>query len=191
MWVHEGGISTPAIVHWPRGISERGRWTDRVAHVIDLAPTLYELAGAVHPAVRAGRPTIPLEGRSFAEEFRRNASTPERELAWEHEGNRAIRVGNWKLVARAGGPWELYDLSIDRTETHDLSAAAADRVRELERRWTAWASRVGVVPWNELPGAKYRPSVGYRKKSEAVEPAVEVPRPGRAEKRQAESSSDS
>jgi arylsulfatase len=158
MWVHEGGIATPLIARWPAGIGARGALTDAVGHVIDLVPTFVELAGA------GARPQLaPLEGTSLVPALRGGALA-ERTLAWEHEGNRALRRGRWKLVASFGGPWELYDLEADRTETRDRAAEEPERVRELAAAWEAWARRVGVVPWEQLPGANYRPSAAYRKK---------------------------
>jgi arylsulfatase len=152
MWAHEGGIATPLIARWPAGIAARGALTHDVGHVIDLAPTFLELAGA-----------RPSEGVSLVPVFS-GGTLGERTLAWEHEGNRALRRGRWKLVAPFRGPWELYDLEADRTETRDLAAAEPGRVRELAEAWQAWADRVGVVPWEQLPGAKYAPTEAYRKK---------------------------
>ena len=91
-------------------------------------------------------------------------------LAWEHEGNRAIRDGDLKLVASYKGEWELYDLANDRTETRNLAARMPEKVKELASRWQEWADRVGVVPWERLPGANYKPTAAYRKKSEPVPP---------------------
>ena len=102
-------------------------------------------------------------GASPAAKCRRRAT-----LAWEHEGNRAIRLGDWKLVAPWRGPWELYNLAQDRAETSNMVAVMPGKVRQLAAAWQAWADQVGVVPWDELPGANYKPSPGYRKKSEAA-----------------------
>jgi arylsulfatase len=107
----------------------------------------------------------PPEGRNLAPALRGEA-LPERTLAWEHEGNRAIRVGSWKLVAAYRKPWELFDLAADRSECHNLAGEQPDRVRELAAAWQRWADRVGVLPWEQLPGASYKPSAGYRKTSE-------------------------
>ena len=90
----------------------------------------------------------------------------ERTLAWEHEGNRAIRAGRWKLVAAYKKPWELFDLVADRSECHDLAREQPERVKSLADEWQRWAEGTGVVPWEQLPGASYSPSAGYRKKSE-------------------------
>jgi arylsulfatase len=169
MWAHEGGIATPLIAYWPARIRHGGRLTHQVGHVIDLAPTLLELAGVAYPETFQGRPLTSLEGRSLVPVFE-GKRLGSRTLAWEHEGNRAIRSGDWKLVAVHGGPWELYDLAKDRAETRNLASERPRKVRELAAQWQEWADRVGVVPWEKLPGANYKPSAGYAKKSEPVLP---------------------
>lgn len=169
IWAHEGGIATPLLARWPAGITARGAWSAQTGHVIDLLPTFLELAGAAYPAALAGRALTPLAGQSLVPALRGGPPAP-RTLAWEHEGNRAIRVGDWKLVAAFGQPWELHDLARDRAETQNLAATQPDKVRELAAVWQAWADRVGVVPWEKLPGSSYRPSAGYRRKSEPPQP---------------------
>ena len=169
MWVHEGGIATPLVVCWPRGVLSPGSLTPEVGHVIDLLPTCLELAGVSYPRELDGRSLQPLEGRSLVPAFR-GETVGTRTLAWEHEGNRAIRAGDWKLVGAFGGEWELYDLKTDRTESENLADKHPEQVRELAGQWQSWADRVGVVPWETLPGANYQPTAGYRKKSEPVEP---------------------
>jgi arylsulfatase A-like enzyme len=140
-WVHEGGISTPLIAHWPAGIAARGELRRQPGHLIDIAATIYDVAGAAYPAG-----ATPPEGVSLRPAF---AGKPlEREaIFWEHEGNRAVRAGDWKLVAKHRGPWELYDISRDRTEANDLAAAQPARVKELAARYDAWAKRANVEPW--------------------------------------------
>ena len=137
-WVHEGGIATPLVVHWPNGISARGELRRDPGHVIDIVPTILELAGTA-PLAPSKRP-LPLRGpgMSLVPAFARDGGVKHDELWWQHEGNRAIRVGDWKLVAAGkDGPWELYDLAADRTEMHDLAKEQPDRVRDLARRWAA------------------------------------------------------
>jgi arylsulfatase len=169
MWVHEGGIATPLIASWPTGLRAQGPFTPEVGHVIDLLPTFLELAGVAYPETFQGRQLTPLAGRSLVPVLR-GGRLGERTLAWEHEGNRALRVGDWKLVAPFRGSWELHDLRADRSETRDLAATRPEQVRELAQQWDRWAERVGVVPWERLPGGNYKPTPGYRKKSEPVQP---------------------
>jgi arylsulfatase len=133
-WVHEGGISTPLIVHWPMGIKARGELRRDAGHVIDVVPTILELTGAPQPPIEHSPPARP--GLSLVPAFARDGTVKHDELWWQHEGNRAIRVGNRKLVAAGkDGAWELYDLATDRTETRDLAREQPDMVRELGRRW--------------------------------------------------------
>ncbi len=146
-WTHEGGISTPLIVHWPKGIARRGEIEHQPGQVIDIMPTCVELAGAAYPKTYNGSAIQPVEGVSLVPAF---AGRPiERDaLYWEHEGNRAIRVGDWKLVAKGpSGPWELYDMKTDRTELRDVAAEHPDRAAQLRKQWEAWAERTGVLPW--------------------------------------------
>ncbi len=148
-FVHEGGISTPLIAHWPAGIARRGEWEHTPGHVIDLMPTLLELADAKPLPQRLGQPTKPLAGQSLCPLFK--GTKIERDaLYWEHEGNRAVRSGDWKLVALYDRPWELYDISKDRSEQNDLNAAEPARVKQLEDQWLQFAERTGVVEWSKI-----------------------------------------
>lgn len=167
MWVHEGGISTPLIACWPAGIAARGGLTNQVGHIIDLMPTFLDLAKTTYPPKFAERSLAPLPGKSLVPVFRGESIGP-RTLGWEHEGNRAFRVGDWKLVAPWKGDWELYDLAHDRTECQNLASANRARVADLAAGWQKWADEVGVIPWEQLPGANYKPTAGYQKKSEPV-----------------------
>jgi arylsulfatase len=135
-WVHEGGIATPLVVHWPAGISAAGDVRDAaLGHVIDIAPTIVELAGGTWNTNDGGSPRPPSPGRSLAPTFQQNAPIDRDMLWWLHEGNRAVRVGDWKLVAGRDEPWELYNLSNDRAENHDLASKQPKRAKELEQRW--------------------------------------------------------
>jgi len=163
---HEGGIATPLIARWPAGIRARGETRRQVGHIIDLMPTLAEIGGATYPAEFHGHAIQPAEGRSLVPAF---ADLPvERDaLYWEHQGNAAVRVGDWKLVrAGRGGPWELYDLKSDRTELHDLAGVEPARAAELAARWDAWAVRAHVVPY---PPA--RKQAAAKRKQAAAQPA--------------------
>jgi arylsulfatase len=147
-WVHEGGIATPLIAHWPRGITNPGRVEPAPGHLIDIMATAIDLAEIDYPADR-----IPLEGRSLAALFR-SGSIEREPLYWEHEGNRAVREGNWKLVSEHGKPWELYDLARDRSEQRDLAGEQPAVAERLAGLWQAWADRANVLPWEEVQAAR-------------------------------------
>ena len=134
-WVHEGGISTPLIVHWPRGITAKNELRHTSGHVIDIVPTVLELAGVEKPTVWNGEPIPPAPGKSLVPALANDVIVPRDSLWWWHEGNRTIRVGDWKLVAAKGDPWELYDLKSDRAEQYNLAAQLPDKVKELEQAW--------------------------------------------------------
>ncbi len=169
MWVHEGGIATPLVAYWPAGISAQGKLTHEIGHVTDLMPTCLELAGRNYPRSFHDHELTPLAGRSLVPVLQ-GRRVSERTLGWEHEGNRAIRIGDWKLVAPFRGGWELYKLTSDRTELNNLAAKNPANVKELAAAWQQWADQVGVVAWEKLPGASYKPTMNYRKKSEPAAP---------------------
>jgi arylsulfatase A-like enzyme len=150
----EGGIATPLIAHWPAVIRTAGI-SRETGHVIDLMATCLEAAGAVYPRTHEGHAILPMEGRSLVPIFRTGKREPHDALFWEHEGNRAVRQGNWKLVAMPAGPWQLYDLAADRTEANNLAALNPAKIQELAALYEAWARRCGVLPWTEIaPAAK-------------------------------------
>lgn len=134
-WVHEGGIATPLIVHWPAGIRAHGELRHTPAHLIDVVPTVLDLAGIAKPHEWAGQPIPPAPGRSLVPAFAADVTVPRDCLWWLHEGNRAIRCGDWKLVAAKGEPWELYDLAKDRAESANQAASHPELVTEMERKW--------------------------------------------------------
>jgi arylsulfatase len=148
-WQHEGGISTPLIAHWRAGIgaSRHGSLEPQPAHLIDLMATCVDLGAAKYPTEFRGERIPPLEGVSLAPAFAGRPLARTQPIFWEHEGNRAIRIGDWKLVSKHPGGWELYDIAADRTEMHDLAAQQTERVKEMAGQWDAWAKRVGVAPW--------------------------------------------
>lgn len=149
-YVHEGGIATPLIAHWPKGISadRRNQLESQPTHLIDIMATAVELAGADYPETVKNEAIHPLEGVSLAPSFAGKSLARENPLYWEHEGNRAIREGDWKLVARGSkGPWELYDMKADRTETQDLAREKPELAKRLADDWEAWALRALVKPW--------------------------------------------
>ena len=146
-WVHEGGIATPLIVHWPAR-AKVGSMVRQPGQLPDIMATCLDAAGVEYPAEHAGEKITPLEGTSLAPLLEGREFQRPRPLVWEHEGNRAIRDGDWKLVAN--GPrdaWELYNMAADRTESHDLAAAEPARAKDLAEKWEAWAQRASVRPW--------------------------------------------
>lgn len=137
-WVHEGGIATPLIVHWPAGIRDKGGFRRDPGHVIDIAPTVLELAGVKKPETWEGKTVPGWPGLSLVPALTGDGPLRHPVLWWSHEGNRALRQGGWKLAAAGkDAPWELYDLSRDRTETRDLAKEMPDKVAELARLWQA------------------------------------------------------
>jgi arylsulfatase A-like enzyme len=149
-WVHEGGISTPLIAYWPGVIRQPGTLTHQPGHLIDLMATCTDVGGVEYPKTYKGRSITPLEGKSLAPILRGETRQGHDAIFWEHEGNRAVRQGSWKLVSRYPGNWELYDLEADRTEMNNLAGKQPDKVRELTMLYGAWAKRAGVVPWDRL-----------------------------------------
>jgi arylsulfatase len=143
-WVHEGGISTPLVAHWPARIRQAGKLVHDVAHILDVMPTVVELAGAAYPAEHNGKAILPMEGRSLVPLLDGGTRPAPQLLCWDHEGNRAVREGKWKLVA-AGKPWELYDVEADRTENVNLIDKEPDRVRRLTDLYMEWAKRCNVL----------------------------------------------
>lgn len=144
-FVHEGGIATPMIVSWRRKIAQA--ITHEPGHIVDLMPTFLDLAGGRYPTQFAGRDILPVEGRSLLPVLD-GGVRPGAVYGWEHEGNRAIRQGEWKLVSRFPRNWELYNMATDRLETHDLSQEMPARVAELSTLYDDWAARTGVKPWS-------------------------------------------
>jgi arylsulfatase len=112
--------------------------------------TCLDVAGTPYPKTYQGREITPLEGKSLRPIFEGRQRQPHAALCWEHEGNRAVRQGKWKLVSRHPDNWELYDLDADRTELHNLAASNQAKVKEMVGIYEAWAQRCGVVPWAEL-----------------------------------------
>lgn len=145
-WTHEGGIATPMIVHWPQGISDRGSFRRNPHHVIDVVPTLLEIAGASKPE---SAPQSP--GTSFVAELTGAAEAEQRTLWWFHDGHRAIRKGDWKAVAAKGESWELYDLAKDRIESTDLAIARPTKLSELTQAWNQQLQATIELARQDLP----------------------------------------
>ncbi len=138
IWMHEGGISTPFIVHWPAEVRTGGALRHAPAHVIDFVPTVLDLAGVTAPGRWNGADRPPMPGKSLRPVLQQDGAIAREYLYWHHEGNRALRVGDWKIVSESenGDRWELYDLRRDRTEQHDLAAEQVERVSEMAALWT-------------------------------------------------------
>lgn len=143
-WVHEGGISTPLIVRWPQVIQKGGNITDQPGHIVDIMATLVDISGAEYPSIYKGNTIQPLEGKSLLPVMKGQPRDPHHYLFWEHEKNKAVRRGKWKLVAEAGKEWELYDIEKDRSEMNNLIAKYPVIFMELKSAWEEWADKVGV-----------------------------------------------
>jgi arylsulfatase len=153
-FTHEGGIATPLIVRWPARLRDPGSISRQLGHVTDLMPTLLEVAGTSQPQTYDGHPVLPLEGKSLVPIFEGKLRPHASPIFWEHEGNRAVRLHQWKLVALNGRPWELYDVEADRTELKNLASVYPERVTELSALYDAWATRCNVIPPGKLPPAR-------------------------------------
>lgn len=149
-WVHEGGISTPAVFYWPARVKEPGRLAHEPVHFIDVMATCLDAAGLSYPKEFNGRTITPLEGESLVPILHGENWKREKPLFWEHEGNRAVRWGEWKLVRLYPGRWELYNIQEDRTELNDLAGRNPKKVKELEALYDEWADRCGVLSWEEV-----------------------------------------
>jgi len=147
-WVHEGGIATPLVVHWPAVIQEGNKLVHEPGHIIDVMPTFLEAARIRHPAQFGGRSILPLSGKSLLP-ILQGGTRQYGPMFWEHEGNRAVRDGKWKLVSKYPGNWELYDLEADRTEIHDLASRYPVMVKDLSLAYDAWAKRCNVELWGQ------------------------------------------
>lgn len=154
-WVHEGGVSTPLIVSGPGAAG--GEIVHEPNHVVDIVATIMDICGAEYPGRFEGRDITPIEGESFAPLLEGQTWRRNQPIYFEHEGNRAVRDGRWKLVsAHSKGDWELYDMAEDRTELNDLSTAQPDEVERLTRLYDDWANRAGVQPWEDILAERKR-----------------------------------
>ncbi len=146
-YVHEGGISTPLIAHWPAGLAPQPP-RHAACHVVDLLPTILDVTGAQYLAELGGTAIQPVEGESLLALLQGQDWTRAAPIFFEHEGNAAIRTGEFKLVRQYGQTWELYDMSVDRTELHDLAGQCGRIETDLLLSYDAWAQRVGVLDWS-------------------------------------------
>ena len=165
-FVHEGGIATPLIVHWPDGIKDPGQIRRQIGHEIDIMPTIVQLAGATYPKEFDGHSIHPEDGISLMPTFNSDEPLPDRAIYWSHEQNRAVRWGKWKSVSTANmfdggyghwkyyenGPWELYNMDTDRSEVTDLSGQYPELVKKIAGMWDEWAHTHNVfpTPWKRV-----------------------------------------
>lgn len=174
-WVHEGGISTPLIAHWPSGIARQAELDHQPGHLVDIMATCVEVAKATYPAEYSAHAITPMEGHSLVPAFRGETIAREA-IYWEHEGNRAIRAGDWKLVAKgASGPWELYNIRLDRSELNDLAKSEPARVRILSAMWQKYAERAMVLPLTPY-NRKKADGEFSRKKNFKLDGSADLPR---------------
>jgi arylsulfatase A-like enzyme len=146
---HEGGIASPFIAWFPWKI-KANTLSRQVGHITDIMPTLLDVAGVRYPEIFGNEKLTPLAGSSLTALFQNPQATQSKTIFWEHEGSRAVRKADWKLVAETGQPWELYDLKTDRSENHNLASRNPAKVKELEKEYLEWAAKVGVVDWNTI-----------------------------------------
>ncbi|KAA0992513.1 arylsulfatase [Dyadobacter aurulentus] len=148
---HEGGISSPGIISWPAGIpaARNGQFEKQPAHIIDIMATLVDLGGAKYPTEFAGKPVLPLEGTSLRPAFTGKNLARKNPIFWEHEGNRAIRDGKWKLVAEKTEKWQLYNMETDRSELYDQFAKQPEIADKLAAKYESWYKRVGAEEYDK------------------------------------------
>jgi arylsulfatase len=175
-FVHEGGIATPLIAHWPAGIKRHGDLDHQPGHLIDLMATCVDVAGAEYPEQFAGEKIRPVEGTSLVPAFAGNPLGRREPIFWEHEGNRAVREGRWKLVAKENRPWELYDMEADRTEMHDLADDRPEVAKDLAAKWDAWAERADVLPLGAWRGKSKKTSFNKKQKRFELKAGDDLPR---------------
>lgn len=155
-WLHEGGIATPFIVHWPDGISkeQRGNIINEYGFLPDIMATCLDLAEMDYPKEYNGNKIIPTSGKSLRPLFTENKRIHEEPIFWEHEGNKAVRFGKFKLVQKWSADkkdnWELYDMVSDRTETNNIISENKEKANELIGYYNTWASKNNVRDWEEI-----------------------------------------
>lgn len=149
-WVHEGGISTPFIAWYP-GLIPDGRVIRQAGHITDIMPTLMDITGSSYPLEYKGNKILPNEGISLLRALKGKKIRRQNPIFWEHEGNRAVAKGDWKIVssydtrAKKFNKWELYNIKKDRSELNELSATYPARLKRMVKLYDKWAYRVGVV----------------------------------------------
>ncbi len=138
---HSGGVTTPFIASWPEGIKAKTEFIDQPLHITDILPTLMELTGSEYPQTFGGKRQPPLPGRSFAKVLTDGELLPPKTLYFSLFNNMAIVDGGWRMVTAYDQPWQLYDLTNDRTETRDLAQANPGRLQEMLALQKAYSQR--------------------------------------------------
>ena len=156
-WVHEGGIGTPFIVHWPNVIPQQnvGQLISEYGFLPDLMATFVDVAQTTYPKEYKGNKIVPTSGKSLVPIFEGNIKPVHTEpIFWEHEGNKAVRLGQYKLVSKwkqeSETRWELYDMEADRSEMHNLAETLPEKVTEMAAMYDSWAMENHVLPWNQI-----------------------------------------
>lgn len=160
-WVHEGGISTPLIISWPKGIKNPGSLRHTPGQLVDIMATVLDFTGAAYPETHKNNRILPMEGQSLVPALSCEAAERDGCLYWEHQGNAAIRKGIWKLVKQYPNEWELYDMTKDRTELHNLAGQYPEIVADLKAEYEVWAKRCRVISRDKIlsiPGRKTVPN---------------------------------
>lgn len=170
---HEGGISTPAIVHGASFIEVGGRIDNTVLHVMDVLPTLLDVANVSYPESFPGRKVRPPSGRSFLPLLKGEQVKIHDELFFQYSINRALRAGDWKLVSARQGPWELYNLKEDRSETTNLASQYPERVEAMKVRWHEMAKTETKVSGKYLKPLAEQPD-SWQEESQR-NPRVRIP----------------
>lgn len=165
MLPHEGGISTPLIAHWPNGIHDK-RFVHQARHVVDIMATIVEVSGASYPANFDGHGIQGLDGESMAPIFSGSESDRQQPIYWEHEGNCALRQGDWKLVREYGKDWELYNMKEDRTELTDLRDKDQGLAARMAADFDGWGDQVGLIDWGIL---EQDPNMDWHKERKPAE----------------------
>jgi arylsulfatase A-like enzyme/pimeloyl-ACP methyl ester carboxylesterase len=173
-WTHEGGTSTPFLMSWPKGIEARGEFRRNVGHVIDVVPTVLELAGA-----NTLQEAPPAPGKSLVSTFTKDESVKHESLWWFHDGHKAIRIGDWKAVAPIGEPWELYNLANDRDESTDLALPEGARLYEMIAEWNRQLAEFTELASRDLPPSAIRKVEGRNDRPPAMNKAQADARPKR------------
>lgn len=149
----EGGIATPFIFSWPAGIQQKlnGTYNATVGHITDIMSTCLDAADSNYPTVYNGNNILPTSGISLLPLFTGHTITRTQPVFWEHEGNRAMRMGNYKITSQVKEPWRLYDLEKDRTELNDLAAVNPKLLQQMIEQYEAWYKRVNAQPYFKEP----------------------------------------